>query len=80
MQKTEGMQDAVIDFMEQVHNQDIKEESENHSSDEEHSLNDVADKMDKESLTEFFKDNKDVAKLFRIDTTKELPMVSRIIS
>ena len=35
--------------------------------------------MDKESLKHFFKENHDVAKMFDIDHTQELPMVSKII-
>ena len=35
--------------------------------------------MDQTNLTEFFKENPDVAKLMKIDTAKELPMVSRVI-
>ena len=67
--------------MEQVHNQDIKEESEEDEEDDEDEkdFNEVAHKMDKLNLTEFFKENTEVAKMFRIDTTKELPMVSRLI-
>jgi hypothetical protein len=81
LQKADGLEDVVIDFMEQVHNQSIKEESDESDKDEEeeNDFNEVAHKMNKDNLTEFFKENLDVARLFRIDTSKELPMVSRVI-
>ena len=81
MQKADGMEDVVIDFMEQVQNQEIAEESEEDSEEEaeEPDFNEVAHKMDQANLTEFFKENPDVAKIMKIDSAKELPMVSRII-
>ena len=75
------MEEVVIDFMEQVQNQEIAEETEEDSVDEEEEpdFNEVAHKMDQTNLTEFFKENPDVAKLMKIDTAKELPMTSRVI-
>ena len=71
LQKADGMEEVVIDFMEQVQNQDIKEESEEESEDEEDEpdFNEVAHKMDTTNLTEFFKENSDIAKLMKIDPT-----------
>jgi|TARA_B110001450_G_C17527485_1_gene443201 hypothetical protein len=53
------MEEIVIDFMEQVQNQSIKEESEEDSEDEEDEpdFNEVAHKMDPINLTEFFKEH-----------------------
>ena len=83
LQKAEGLEEVVVDFMEQVHNQDIREESEEDTEEEDKdfdiTFDEVANKMNKQNLTEFFKENAEVAKLLRIDTTKELPVVSRII-
>jgi hypothetical protein len=81
LQKAEGMDDVVIDFMEQVQKQEIPEESEEDSKDEqdEPDFNEVAHKMDTINLTEFFKENPDIANLMKIDPLKELPMISRII-
>ena len=71
LQKADGMEEVVIDFMEQVQNQEIKEESEEESEDEEDEpdFNEVAHKMDSINLTEFFKENPDVATLMKIDPT-----------
>tara|TARA_B110000285_G_scaffold98064_1_gene111860 strand:- start:261 stop:458 length:198 start_codon:yes stop_codon:yes gene_type:complete len=65
------MENAIIDFMEQVNNQSIKEESDesDQEEDEENYFDEVAHKMDKESLKMFFKENHEVAKMFDIDHT-----------